>query len=133
MARSPAALIHPKDPVLAPLRPFLDWVRRRLDTELPELLTAVKGNWNPPSVADGASTSTTVEVPGVGFYAADGTTLVAMPALVAITQALPAGCSLTAAVTDKNEVTVSLLNLSGSAQNIGTIAETRVAVWRYGA
>lgn len=133
MARNPSAVVHPRDPILGPLKPFFDWVRRRLDSELPELLSATKIGWNPPSVADGASTSTTVEVPGAGFYAADGTTLVAMPCTVGITQALPAGCSLTAAVTAKDTVTVSLLNLSGSAQDIGVIAELRVAVWRFGA
>lgn len=133
MARNPSPSIHPRDPILAALKGFLDFVHRRLDAEIPPLLTAIKRGWNPPNVADGASTSTTVEVRGAGFYAADGTTLAAMPCAVAISAALPAGCSLTAAVTDKDEVTVSLLNLSGSAQNVGTIHETRVMVWRYGA
>lgn len=131
--RNPSAVVHPRDPILAPLKPFFDWVRGRLDAELPPLLTGVKRGWDPPNVASGASTSTTVEVPGAGFYAEDGTTLVAMPCAVGITQALAAGCSLTAAVTAKDTVTVTLINLSGGAVNIGSIAETRVAVWRFGA
>ncbi len=131
MARNPAPNVNPRDPVLGPLKGFFDWLHRRLDAELPTLLTGTLAGWNPPSVADGASTSTTVEVRGADFFNAEGD-LVAMPVMVAITQALPDGCSLTGAVTAKGEVTVSLLNLSGGAVNLGAIAETRVCVWRYG-
>lgn len=130
--RAPAANIHPKDPILGPIKGFIDYVRHRLDAELPELLTGTKQNWNPPNVASGSATSTTVTVLGAGFYGSRGE-LVAMPAYAAITAALPAGCALTAHVTAKDEATVTLLNLSGGAVNIGILAELRVNVWRYGA
>lgn len=120
MPRNPAPNVHPRDPVLATLKGFLDWVHRRLDTEIPQLLTATKA-WNPGSVADAASTSTAVDVPGANM----GDVV-----MVGHSKALDAGVWLAGAVTEYGVVTVTLANLSGGAFNLpsGTL---RVCVWRY--
>lgn len=67
--------------------------------------------WDPPSVADGAMTSTTVTVTGVAF----GDFIRA-----SFSQALPAGMQLTAEVTAANTVTVTLVNHSGGTLDIAS-------------
>jgi len=76
--------------------------------QVPFLGTAI---WDAPSVASGASTSTTVTVTGAA---------VGDLATVAHSVAVPAGCLLTAQVTASNTVTVTLLNLSGSAVDLAS-------------
>jgi hypothetical protein len=76
--------------------------------------------WNPPSVASGASTSTTVTLAG----AAVGDTVVASFSI-----AVPAGLILSAAVTAADTVTVTLANLSGAAVDLasGAVKVQRLA------
>ena len=67
--------------------------------------------WDPVNIADGAATSTTVTVTGasVGDFAFAGFTV-----------AVPAGAALTAAVTAADTVTVTLVNHTGGALNLGS-------------
>jgi hypothetical protein len=67
--------------------------------------------WNPPSVADGANTSTTVTVTGaaVGNYAR-----------AAFSIAVPAGARLGAEVTAADTVTVTLFNNTGGALDLAS-------------
>lgn len=76
--------------------------------------------WDPASVADGAQTSTTVTVTG----AALGDTVTC-----AFSQAVPAGCILSAQVTATDTVTVTLVNHSGGAVDLasGTLRVQRIA------
>lgn len=67
--------------------------------------------WNPASIANGAMTSTTVTV---------STAALGDLAIAAHSVAIPAGCQLTANVTSANTVTVTLMNHSGSTQDIAS-------------
>lgn len=68
--------------------------------------------WDPPSVADGAATTTTVTVTGA---------VVGMPCVATLFNvAQPAGVIITAQITAANTATVTLANLSGATQDIGS-------------
>ena len=71
--------------------------------------------WNPPPLADGASTTTTVTVTGASF---------GNPCSVGLSTAVPGGMLLTANVTAANTVTVTLFNKSG-----GTVDVAGGTVW----
>jgi hypothetical protein len=75
--------------------------------------------WDPPSIADGAQTNTTVTVTN----AAIGDTCV-----VGFTTAVPAGAILVGQVTSANTVTVTLFNKTGSALDLasGTLRATAI-------
>lgn len=77
--------------------------------------------WDPPSVASGASTSTTVTVSGAAIGDA-AEALLSVPG-----SGLPSGVVVTADVTAANTVTVTLFNLSGSARDVSP-ATLRVSV-----
>lgn len=106
------------EPRYAGFRHWLAFAAARLGL-LPRALTATKA-WNPPNVADAASVSTTVSVPGarrgdaisVGFHAP-----------------LAGGMSVGGTMVEDNVVVVTLSNLSGSAQNYASHT-LRVIVWR---
>jgi Right handed beta helix region len=67
--------------------------------------------WDPSSVATGAVTSTTVTVTGAA---------VGDQAHASFSVVLPAGCFLASEVTAADTVTVSLVNLSGSTQDVAS-------------
>jgi len=75
--------------------------------------------WNPANVAGGGYTSTTLTVTG----AAVGNTVT-----VGFSIAVPAGCLLIGAVTSANTVTVTLLNMTASAVDLGS-GTLRADVW----
>jgi hypothetical protein len=112
-------MVNPRDPILGGLKPFLDWVHRRLDVELPLLYRGTK-DWDPPNLATGAFASTTVNVEGA---------LVGDPALASHSQPIPAGASLTASVTKNGIATATLLNSSGVPLNVAS-GTLRVVVLR---
>jgi hypothetical protein len=118
--RIPPPAYPTKTPELERLRPFFDAVYRIITLELPELLTATK-TWDPPSAANGASTSTTLPVPGA---------VVGQPVAVGFSVAVPAGALLVGAVTALNTVTVTLMNHTGGALNL-TSGTLRACVWAY--
>lgn len=69
--------------------------------------------WDPPSIADGAMTSTTVTLTGVSSGSA--------PFIVAaLALNLPAGMQITAHVSAADTVTVTLVNHSGSVQDLAS-------------
>lgn len=78
-------------------------------------------SWNPPSVADGATTSTTVTVTG----AVAGDTVA-----VGFNVVVPAGALLVGAVTAANTVTVTLFNKTGSTLDLGS-GTVRADVWQH--
>lgn len=78
-------------------------------------------SWNPASVADGATASTVVTVTG----AAPGNTVA-----VGFNVAVPAGALLVGAVTAPDTVTVTLLNKTGAALDLGT-GTLRADVWQH--
>ena len=117
--RNPAPMVNPRDPILGGLKPFLDWVHRRLDVDLPLLYRGTK-EWNPPNIAANAYATTNVVVEGA---------LVGDPALAGHTQAIPAGATLTALVAQDGLATVTLLNVSGVPLNVGS-GTLRVVVLR---
>lgn len=78
-------------------------------------------DWNPPSVADNAMTSTTVTVTGAEL---------GDEATCSFSLALPAGVLLSAVVTATDTVTVTLLNRSGSTQDIAS-GRLRASTWRH--
>lgn len=67
--------------------------------------------WDPSSVSSGSAVSTTVTATGAA---------VGDLATASFSIALPAGCFLVAEVTATNTVTVTLVNVSGSSQNVAT-------------
>lgn len=73
--------------------------------------------WDPPSIGDGAMTSTTVTVTGA---------LLGDTAFAAFSLVVPAGALLTAQVTASNTVTVTLYNKSGGSLDLssGTLRAT---------
>ncbi|HEX6039594.1 hypothetical protein [Longimicrobium sp.] len=68
---------------------------------------SARATWNPPSIANGASATTTLTVPGAGVRASDSVRVAA--------SSLPTGVQLTGAITAANTVTVTLTNSSGAA------------------
>lgn len=79
------------------------------------------GNWDPGEIEFGYATTMTVTVPN----AKPGDT-----AIASISEALPAGCMLTAAVNGLDSVGVTMMNMSGSAHNIGFVT-VRVDVFQH--
>ena len=73
--------------------------------------------WNPPSIADGETTSTTVTVTGANLVDT---------VAVGFAVAVPAAALLVGAVTATNQVTVTLYNKTGGALDLasGTLAVT---------
>lgn len=69
------------------------------------------GTWDPPVVANGASTSIVVSVPGV---------TTAWVRVTAALSSLAAGWTLGAAVTAADQVTVTLTNNTGASGNLGS-------------
>lgn len=119
--RNPAPLVNPRDPILGPLKGFLDWVHRRLDAELPPMATAT-ALWNPGNLADGQGESTTVTVRGAS---------VGDPVMVGFSVRLTDGVQFTGQVVATDTVKVLVVNHTGGAYNapVGTV---RVCVWRFG-
>ena len=78
------------------------------------------GTWNPTSIADGAMTSTTVTVTGAA---------IGDPVAAGFTSITAAGWILSGSVTATDTVTVTLMNLTGSAVDLasGTLS---VEVWK---
>jgi hypothetical protein len=118
--RNPAPLVNPRDPILGPLKGFLDWVHRRLDAELPELVTSSR-TWDPGTVANGAVTSVKLAVAGASL---------GDPVMASHTRSLAAGVLLAASVTAADEVTVTLVNHSGAAFDLAS-GTLRASVWRF--
>lgn len=85
--------------------------------ELSGRLPSVSATWDPASVASGAATTTTITVTGA---------VLGDLAIASFSIALPAGVVISAAVTATDTVTVTLANLSGSAQDLasGTVRTT---------
>jgi hypothetical protein len=84
------------------------------------VLTATQ-NWNPPSVAVGASTTVNVTVAGAA---------VGDVARVSFASAFIGGCVLDAQVTAADTVTVTLANHTAAPVDFGNLA-LRVMVWKY--
>lgn len=91
-----------------------------VSTDIQETLTATV-SWNPPSIADGARTNTTVTVTGASIG-----DLVE----VGFTTALPDGATLTSSVTAADTVTVTLFNETGSPLDLAS-GTLRATVWKY--
>jgi hypothetical protein len=126
--RVPSPITHPRDPSLYANKGFFDWVRRRLNNEIPPLLMAEQRGWNPPNIPTSPGfTSTTVSVPGASYASLTTTHICA----VDTSQILPPGSFLLARVTAPDTVTVTLINLTGAAFNAGQFAHMRVMVWAY--
>lgn len=128
MPRNPAPAVHPRDPVLGPLKGFFDWVHRRLDAEIPPMVTAA-AYWDPPNIATSPGfASTTVEVPGAQLIS-DGSPRSHI-VTVGFSNTLPAGAFVVASLPPRaNIVTVTLVNLTGGALNASS-GSVRVHVWR---
>ncbi len=77
--------------------------------------------WNPGTIANGATVTTTVTVTGA---------TVGQPITAGLTTLTVAGVLISAAVTAANTVTVTLLNQSGSSQTIGS-GTLEVIVWQH--
>ncbi len=78
-------------------------------------------SWNPPGVAPGSFTSTTLTVSGAQV----GDTIA-----VGFDQPVPAGSILAGTVTSANTATVTLFNVTGGALDLGA-GTVRVDVWRH--
>jgi hypothetical protein len=87
----------------------------------PYRVLSLSTTWDPPSIASGAATSTTVTVTG----AAAGDV-----ALASLDNSSVTGLVLTATVTAANTVTVTLANLSGSTVDLAN-SGLRVEVRQY--
>lgn len=85
-------------------------VNRGWEAVLKLPLLAGEAAWNPPAVASGATATATVAVPGA---------VVGQPAVVGFSLAIPAGAFMVAAVSAPGVVTVTLVNLSGAAVDLG--------------
>jgi hypothetical protein len=107
---------------LAPLISRLSEILRLIDREISKNAYRGAATWDPASVANGASTSTTVTVPGVlvgDYYAVK----VYPPYTLA-------GLSATGYVSADDTVTILLLNNSGGAVNLGS-GEWKVSAERF--
>lgn len=91
----------------------LDWVAAHFGQSwnIPVPSRSAQATWNPASLADGAMTSTTVTLTGVS---------VGYPTTCSFTVALPAGMVLSSAATAVDTVTVTLVNHSGSTQDLAS-------------
>jgi hypothetical protein len=78
--------------------------------------------WDPPSLANGASASTTITVTGAAVLLSS--------VVVGTNVGLPAGFLMSGAVTSANTVTLTLLNASGGTVDVGN-ATWRADVWQH--
>jgi hypothetical protein len=108
----------------------LPWGNRNLLTDnlqvgiagapLKQLLSAATA-WNPPALASGAVTATTLTVPGAA---------VGNPVIVGLYPAVPVGVFAVANVTAADTVTVTLVNLSSVAYD-HPAGSVRAAVFQF--